>query len=328
MLAFSLFGSIWQVGAEGGEARQVTTSNGYHAHPVWSPRGDKIAFLKGFSPRGRLPNVGGTLALVDLGSGAESAINTPSPVAGTLAWSPDGSRIVCALRTQPAPLLHEIRIADGSMSVLQAIPQGSRAMSGWIDAAWNPKRDEVFFMAQRGGVPQVWSVRPGGPPIAVQIPLTRYRAEDIADLQAIAALPDGSGVILAADLINQRGNYELYRVARTGGTPVAITRTERDEFSPAVAPDGQHIAFVSNELGNMDLFTIHRDGGGRRHVRLSSLRFAKPAGRLRVRVTDELGQPTQVRLYVRAGDGKATVRLARRSFSTRSNRHRIPEASS
>src|SRR5712692_7121857 len=36
-LAFSLFGSIWQVSAEGGQAEQVSTSTGYHAHPAWSP---------------------------------------------------------------------------------------------------------------------------------------------------------------------------------------------------------------------------------------------------------------------------------------------------
>ena len=265
-LAFSLYGSIWQVDADGGEARQLTTSEQYHAHPVWSPHGDKIAFLKGLPPRGRLPNVGGTLALMDVASGAESVVKTPFPVAGTLAWSPDASRIVCALRTAAATLLHEVRVADGTVTPLQGMPQGFRAMSVWIDAAWNPRRDEVFFTAQRGGVPQVWAVRPGGPPIAVQLPLTRYRPGDIADLQGIAALPDGSGVILAADLTNQRGNYELYRVARGGGAPVAITHTERDEFSPAVSPDGRRIAFVSNELGNMDLFTMRADGSERRHV--------------------------------------------------------------
>ena len=304
-LAFSLFGSIWTAGADGGEARQLTRSEGYHAHPAWSPRGDRIVFLKGANPRGRLPNVGGTLAVVDAATGAESVIPAPHPVAGTLAWSPDGSRIVCALRSQPVALLYEIRLDGSAATPLQAMPQGFRAMSAWIDAAWNPKHDEVFFTAQRGGVPQVWRVRPGGPPIAVQMPLTRYRPEDIADLQGIAALPDGSGVILAADLTNRSGNYELYRVPRTGGTPEPITKTERDEFSPAVSPDGRRIAFVSNELGNMDLFTMDPGGSGRRHVQLTSLRFARPAGRLRVRVADELGQPTQVRLYVRASDGKA-----------------------
>src|SRR5205085_12597175 len=128
-------------------------------------------------------------------------------------------------------LLYEIHLADGMATPLQAMPQGFRAMSAWIDAAWNPKRDEVFFTAQRGGPPQVWAVRPGGPPNAVQLPLTRYRPEDIADLQGIAAIPDGSRVILSADLTNQRGNYELYRVARRGEAR-AITHTERDELSP------------------------------------------------------------------------------------------------
>ncbi len=304
-LAFSLFGSIWQVDADGGEAHQLTTSERYHAHPVWSPHGGKIAFLKGPSPRGRLPNVGGTLALVDVASGVESVVKTPFPVAGTLAWSPDASRIVCALRTPAATLLHEIRVADSTATPLQGLPQGFRAMSAWIDAAWNPQREEVFFTAQRGGVPQIWAVHPGGPPIAVQLPLTRYRPEDIADLQGIAALPDGSGVILSADLTNQRGNYELYRVPRGGGAPEAITNTERDEFSPAVSPDGRRIAFVSNELGNMDLFTTRTNASERRHVRLTALRFRGPSGRLRVRINDELGKPTPVRLYVRADDGKA-----------------------
>src|SRR5207247_1439900 len=41
-LAFSLFGSIWRAPAEGGEAEQITTSPRYHAHPTWSPKGDRI----------------------------------------------------------------------------------------------------------------------------------------------------------------------------------------------------------------------------------------------------------------------------------------------
>src|SRR5215831_1592389 len=121
-LAFSLFGSIWQVDAAGGEARQITTSQGYHAHPIWSPLGGRIAFLKGAAPRGRLPNVGGTLVVADVASGAESEVKTPFPVAGTPAWSPDATRIVCALRAPEATLLYEIKVADGTATRLQAMP--------------------------------------------------------------------------------------------------------------------------------------------------------------------------------------------------------------
>src|SRR5262245_11744686 len=57
-LAFSLFGSIWTVNAEGGAANQLTTSTGYHAHPAWSPSGNRIAFVSGGPPAGTLPNIG------------------------------------------------------------------------------------------------------------------------------------------------------------------------------------------------------------------------------------------------------------------------------
>src|SRR6186997_433867 len=49
-LAFTLFGSIWRVDANGGDATQVSTSRGYHAHPAWSPKGDSIAFINGAVP--------------------------------------------------------------------------------------------------------------------------------------------------------------------------------------------------------------------------------------------------------------------------------------
>ena len=301
-LAFSLFGGIWQVAAEGGPARQITSSPGYHAHPAWSPAGDKIAFVRGAAPAGPIPNISGSLVLVDVATGREQELATANPVASTLAWSPDGARIACALRAPTAgAVLHEITLADGRARPLH---QGLRA-SPWMEVAWNPKRQEVFFSAQRGGAPQIWSIAPGGPPIAIQMPLTRYRPEDIVQLHSLSALPDGSGLVYSADVVNGKGDFELYRVDRQGGRPVAVTNTPRDEFSPAVSPDGQRLAHVSNHLGNIDLFTMPISGGEKTHVRLSELQFRQPSGRLRARVLDEFGTPSPARLYVRASDGKA-----------------------
>src|SRR5437763_3704807 len=71
-LAFSLFGSIWQVPAAGGEAEQVSASEGYHAHPAWSPKGDQIAFVRGMPPgNSSRPSIPGELMLVDTASGME-----------------------------------------------------------------------------------------------------------------------------------------------------------------------------------------------------------------------------------------------------------------
>ncbi|HWC83413.1 MAG TPA: serine hydrolase [Pseudonocardiaceae bacterium] len=76
--------SLWRVGADGGEAAQLTRGTGDGA-PAWSPDGRTLAFLRGGGPAQvwTLPADGG-----------EPAARTTLPLgAGRPLWSPDGSRI-------------------------------------------------------------------------------------------------------------------------------------------------------------------------------------------------------------------------------------------
>ena len=214
--------------------------------------------------------------LLDVETGRETEVRTPYPVAGTLAWSPDGAKIVCALRpSNYGALLYDINLADGTARALQEYnwTPGHRGGSQWVNAAWHPKRNAVFYATQPLDAPQIWTVDAAGPRIAVQMPLTRYRPEDIVYLHSLSKIPDGSGLIYSADVVNGKGNYELYRVAAEGGKPAPITDTARDEFAPSVSPDGKRIAFFSNRMGNVDLFTVPIGGGEQTHVRLTGLKF-------------------------------------------------------
>ncbi len=315
MLAFSLFGSIWQVSPQGGQAVQVSSGPGYHAHPAWSPKGDRIAFVSGVASAGARTQVSGRLMLVDPTTGREHEVRTPYPVAGTLAWSPDGTRIATGLAVPNAgSLLHEIDVASGAATQLQFPPQNPRGgewerlkldIGTWVSAAWSPAHNEIFLAAEHIGAPQIWSMPSTKPPILIALPLTAYRQKDVVWLNGVSALPGGSGVVYSADLQNGRGNYELYRVPRAGGTPVSLTSTHRDEFSPAVSPDGRRIAHVSNHLGNIDLFLMPVEGGEKEHVRITGLKFRAQSGHVRLRLRDERDEPTPVRLYVQGADGKA-----------------------
>jgi hypothetical protein len=314
-LAFTLFGSIWIVDAAGGEARQVSGLNGYHAHPAWSPKGDWIAYIQGSSPAGPLPNISGRLVVVNPSTGEERVLQTPQNTAGTPAWSADGSRIFAGLAVPDSgSLLHEIPLSGGAVRRVQQRPQRGPS-GGWIFAAGSPRPDEVFTARQHFGAVQNGSQMLGAPqilsddvssrPIRASVPLTRFRLTDIAQLHSLSPLPDGSGVVYSAVLVNGKGDRELYRVGRDGAAPVALTNTSRDEMSPSVSPDGGRVAYVSNHLGNTDLFVRSLAGGEATHVRIARLRFKRPQARLKIRTLDEKGQPSPVRLYLRAADGKA-----------------------
>lgn len=309
-LAISLFGSVWTIPAEGGPATRVTMSPGYHAHPAWSPDGARIAFVRGAqSPRSRTLNVPGRLVVADAATGRERDVPTPWAINGTLAWSPDGSAIVAGLATPDGSYLHRIGVERGGIRRLQfALSDNMRSTSkipDWVDVTGNAKSDALFFAGFRTGTPQIWSMPAGDPPIAIQLPLTRYRPEDALSLRSLSATPDGRSVIFSASLENAKGDFDLYRVASGGGTPVAISHYARDEFTPAVSPDGRLVAHVSNRSGNIDIYTVPIEGGEQRHIPISELRFGAPSGRVRIRVLDEFGQPTPARVYVRAADGKA-----------------------
>jgi|GEM_PF-561059 len=315
-LAVTLFGSIWETPAAGGPARQITAGDGYDAHPAWSPKGGRIAFIRGGPPAGRLPNITGRLMVVSEAGGDEREIRTPFPTAGAPTWSPDGTRIACALLTPDGggALHYEIDAETGAARELQQRPQRSPSGTFWF-ASWSPRNGEIFVSGQRYtapnngsrkyGAPQISTIPTADRPISVILPLTRYRASDIAQLHGVSALPDGSGAIYSGVVVNGKGDHDLFRVPREGGAPVALTRTTRDEFAPAVSPDGSTVAHVSNHLGNIDVFLMPASGGEKKHVRITELRFARPAARLRVKTLDETGQPSPVRLFVRAADGKA-----------------------
>lgn len=314
-LAFTLFDSIWTASAAGGDATQLTVAVGGHdGHPAWSPDGGTIAFIRGVSVRGPFPQLRGRLVLVDVETGRERAIETPQLTAGTPAWSPDGKQVAIGLGDYSGALLYVLDVASGQLTQRQSMLQQNtptmayrrsmRRVGRWMELAWSADGKEIYYAGERQGAPQIWSLPAEPRGFQIQKPWTRYMPDDITQLGGVAAMPDGS-LIYSADEINGRGNYELYRIAADGAEPEPITNSARHDLTPAVTRDGKKLAWASNQLGNIDLFTRELPDGEPQHLTIEELEFRGPAGHVRVKTVDEMGRPTKARLYVEASDEKA-----------------------
>jgi Tol biopolymer transport system component len=312
-IAFSLYGSIWRMAAGGGQARQVTASSGYDAGTAWSPDGRSIAFIHGSQPyRGIQLGTQGKLVVIDLQSEMERTLEPDLDFVGTPAWTRDGQELIVNQSQSTGVYLYQIPVSGGaarrligpsSSRVSTIIQRGSGWYYFWYPAAPHPNGKELAFGGDRDGTPQLWStpLRDG---LILTRKLTVYHEKDQADIQDLSW--DGAGSILySANLNNDRTNYDIWRW-RDGarGGVERLTATIYDEFSPRVSPDLKTVLFVSNYLGNLDLFTSTPELKRARHIRIGQLQFHSGSATVRVRLRDESGRPTAARISVRAADGK------------------------
>jgi Tol biopolymer transport system component len=80
--------------------------------------------------------------------------------------------------------------------------------------------------------------------------------------------PDGTQLAFASD---RRGNYDLYVLDVPANLDAQndeqtlnlrqLTGNRADDLEPAWSPDGQHLAFMSNRGGNVDIYVLSVDGG-------------------------------------------------------------------
>lgn len=71
--------------------------------------------------------------------------------------------------------------------------------------------------------------------------------------------PDGRTIIFSYE-------GDLWKVDTKGGTANRITAMEGIETRPKVSPDGQWLAFSSNQYGNADIFIMPLQGGAIRQL--------------------------------------------------------------
>jgi TolB protein len=332
-IAVAMHGSIWKVDPQTGVAHELTYNRRYHSSPDWSPDGKWIVYT---ADDGAV-SVG--LEIVNVDTGEAHALTQDKEIYADPVFSPDGKHLAY-VSTRPKGYfniyvrpIRDGKWADEEMALTTDHNFGRDRLyfGSWdmhTQPAWSPDDKELLLVSNRDvllGSGNVWRVpvEPGGMAKATAIlsEQTLYRTRPDVSV-------DGKRLIYSSTRGSADQYNHLYVLPVAGGEPYKMTFGSHDDFHPRWSPDGEWVAYISNEGGLPQLRLLETYGGAQKTVSIRSKRWKRPMGMVHVRVVDErTGGKTAARIYAPASDGKlyapdeAYARIASPRMTYRSGDH-------
>jgi len=226
---------VWLVPTAGGEARRLTASPQNDESPRWSPDGRTLAFI---SERPR-PGVKPADAPPPGAPGADEGKRQIWLIA------PDGGEATLLSDSKGSVSEFEWSSDGKSIAYLAAEPKSDERKKAEKDKddAWTPS---TMYRWNRLWIMNVESRK------ATQLTRGEFH------VSGFSLSPDGSKVVVAAQptpLIPDQFNSELYVIPTAGGAAVPLVRRKGEESSPQWSPNGQWIAFISQDGRSDEWYT-------------------------------------------------------------------------
>ena len=205
--------------------------------PVWSPRGDKIAYV---SFRGNRS----AIKIVNVISGQIAHVSSSPGINGAPAWSPDGKSLALVLSKDGSPKIYIMNLATRKLT---RVTHG-----GSIDTepAWFPDGKAIGFTSNRGGKPQIYRVTLATGKVQRLTFEGSYNATP-------SITPDGKKLVML-----HKSKEGLFNIAvqdlETGKVRV-LTKARLDE-SPSLAPNGMMVLYGTREADRNILGAVTLDG--------------------------------------------------------------------
>jgi Tol biopolymer transport system component len=244
---------LWVVPTAGGAAVRLDAVRGRLRGPVWSPDGRFIAAHHEPGGNNQSQEVWVYPLSPDASSAGEptkislpgSALNFNS-LAG---WTPDGELGVF-LSAEMHEALYTVPASGGK--AVQVTPEG-----GYVYPRWSPDGERIYFLG--GGVERGYVPSAGGDPVGIPTQLEEGRFWRIPG-GGNNVSPDGKKIVYA-------GGGGIWTIPIDGGRSTRLTtQGEFLRWHPCWSPDGEWIAFASEEKGFYTISIIPAKGGEARQI--------------------------------------------------------------
>ncbi len=262
--------NIWVTQSASSQAIQVTNDTFSNKDPIWSPKGDELAFYsqRGTSPDGRT-NVTGVWRVSALGGSPKLVGEITDGGFELRRWAASGN-----IYYQSRGDLYALKVADGSSQKVSSFEAKGEKLK-WVsisadetqiayvlqkedswqfflsDAAnnhpemiadlktepisvvWLPKKQRFFYSLITNGESQVFYIDGTADPVRLSL---SDEAGTVVD-----SAPDGHSIIVSS----AKEESSLWRTSVKDGGDSPVSRGVNSELWPSVSPDGLKIVFQS-----------------------------------------------------------------------------------
>ena len=218
-------GNLWQTDVDGGQHQKLTSFEGSESGAVWSPQGDRLAFV-------RSTTEGSEIYVYWVESGKTARLTQVNGSPSSLSWSPDGSKIAFRMKVPKAP------------PVLIKMPKKPKGAQ-WAKAA--RITDRLYHEADgRGyikpGFSHIFMVDANGS--AVQ----QLTSGDFPIGGSLSWHPNGQKIYFSGnrkpDWEYDYRNTEIYELYLDTQKTKPLTDRNGPDYNPQISPDGRLIAYL------------------------------------------------------------------------------------
>jgi dipeptidyl aminopeptidase/acylaminoacyl peptidase len=220
--------NLWVIDADGSGHRPLVSGTSSASSPRWSPDGSRIAYMQA-------TDSGNGIYVRWLDTGQTALIANTRKSATNLTWSPDGNRLAFVMsvpgeRSTIAKPRKKPEGADWSEPV-KVIDSVTYRWDG--RGFLEPAHTHIFVLPADGGTPR------------------QLTTGDFNHGGSLSWSTDSMKVYFSANRNEgwelQSGESDIYGVNVGNGTLTQLTNRQGGESSPVVSPNGQSIAYISDD---------------------------------------------------------------------------------
>jgi Tol biopolymer transport system component len=234
---------IYVVNPDGTRETRLTQTRERETNPVFSPDGEKIAFIRGRDSEDVYQIEKDIYVMNPDGTGERRLTHVAAgltyPDSSQLAWSPDSEKIAFVDGSVSAADIYTIDVDGTNRTRLTNSEPSADRLTGINYAAWSPDGEKIVFQ-------RVYDVQESG------------------SASASASAGPGTSTISEIYVMNADGT-DLRKLSIESAYP--------DASSPAWSPESKKIAFTVSRRNSRGISTINADGTDQTRVTGNSSRF-------------------------------------------------------